>query len=171
VLVQLREAFAHHAWATEQLLDRCAELSDDELTRHVPAIYGSTLDTFRHLVDADNWYLACISRGDLGERDLDCDDHTLDQLRTVADANAAGWTVVLDRDLDVDEVLTVVRKDGSTTAATFGIRLAQVLHHGSDHRSQIATALTTLGHGPPEFDVWYYGWTHGLVTETDPDPG
>ena len=41
--------------------------------------------------------------------------------------------------------------------ATIGIRLAQVLHHGSDHRSQISTALTTLGHAPPEFDVWAYG--------------
>jgi uncharacterized damage-inducible protein DinB len=62
----LAQGFGHHSWATEQLLDRCAALSDEELTRHIPAIYGSTLDTVRHLVDADNWYLWCISGGELG---------------------------------------------------------------------------------------------------------
>lgn len=168
MLTPLREAFRHHAWATEQLLDRCDDLTEDELTTHVPAIYGSTLDTFRHLVDADNWYLACISGGDLGDPDLDCDGSSLGELRTVAGANAAGWETILQRDLDVDEVLTVVRRNGYRTDATIGIRLAQVLHHGSDHRSQIATALTALSHAPPEFDVWYYGLTVGLVTEADP---
>ena len=37
-----------------------------------------------------------------------------------------------------------------------GIRLAQALHHGTDHRSQICTALTTLGVEPPEIDVWAF---------------
>jgi uncharacterized damage-inducible protein DinB len=168
-MTMLREGFRHHAWATERLLDRCDELSDDELTRHVPAIYGSALDTFRHLVDADNWYLWCISGGDLGDGDLDCDDHSLAQVRSVAAANAAGWEAMLSRDLDPDAEIVVTREDGSARHATTGIRLAQVLHHGSDHRSQLCTALTTLGHPPPEFDVWAYGESVGLSRE-EPAP-
>jgi uncharacterized damage-inducible protein DinB len=39
------------------------------------------------------------------------------------------------------------------------VRLAQVVHHGTDHRSQIATALTTLGVTPPEMDVWEWALT------------
>ena len=39
------------------------------------------------------------------------------------------------------------RDDGSETHAPVSIRLAQALHHGTDHRSQICTALTTLGVG------------------------
>lgn len=31
---------------------------------------------------------------------------------------------------------------------------AQALHHGTDHRSQICTALTTLGVEPLLIDVW-----------------
>jgi len=46
-----------------------------------------------------------------------------------------------------------------------GVRLAQVLHHGSDHRSQICTALTSLGVEPPSIDVWDYGETTGRVSE------
>jgi uncharacterized damage-inducible protein DinB len=64
----------------------------------------------------------------------------------------------------------VHRADGRVTHATVGIRLAQVLHHGSDHRSQICTALTVLGHEPPEFDVWAYGETIGLVREEQVEP-
>lgn len=167
----LREGLRHHAWATDQLLDRCEALTPDELTRHVPAIYGSALDTLRHLVDADNWYLWCISGGDLGAEDLDGDDLDLPELRSVAAANAAGWEAILTRELDPDADVVVHRKESDVERhATIGIRLAQVLHHGSDHRSQICTALTVLGHQPPEFDVWSYGETAGLVREESAPP-
>ena len=166
----LTQGLGHHSWATEQLLDRCAALTDEELTRHVPAIYGSTLDTVRHLVDADNWYLWCISGGDLGIEDFDADGLPLADLRPVATATAAGWVEIAARDLDPDADIVVHRADGRITHATVGIRLAQVLHHGSDHRSQICTALTLLGHEPPEFDVWAYGETIGLVREEQVEP-
>jgi len=164
----LREGLRHHSWATEQLLERCSWLSDEELTRHIPAIYGSTVDTIRHLVDADNWYLSCISEGELGIAGLEADDLPLSDVRTVATRNAAGWESILQRDLDPDRDLAVTRRDGGVTHATLGIRLAQVLHHGSDHRSQVCTALTILGHAPPEFDVWAYGETAGLTREDPP---
>ena len=90
----LREGLRHHSWATEQLLGRCASLTEEELTRHIPAIYGSTLDTARHLVDADNWYLSCISRGDLGILGFDADGLRLSDLLPVAAANAAGWEAI-----------------------------------------------------------------------------
>ncbi len=35
-----------------------------------------------------------------------------------------------------------------------GIRLAQALYHGTDHRSQICTALTAIGIEPPGIEVW-----------------
>jgi len=43
-----------------------------------------------------------------------------------------------------------------------------VLHHGTDHRSQICTALTTLGLEPPEIDVWDFAWEQGRVQEVPP---
>jgi uncharacterized damage-inducible protein DinB len=166
----LAQGLGHHSWATEQLLDRCAALSDEELAQHIPAIYGSTLDTVRHLVDADNWYLSCISGGDLGIEDFDADDLPFADLRPVATATAAGWVEIVGRRLDPDAEIVVRRTDGRVTYATVGIRLAQVLHHGSDHRSQISTALTVLGHAPPEYDVWAYGETLGLVREEQVEP-
>ena len=47
---------------------------------------------------------------------------------------------------------------------------SQALHHGTDHRSQICTALTTLGMEPPLIDVWDFGAEVGRVTEIPPTP-
>ncbi|HYF10884.1 MAG TPA: hypothetical protein VEC09_01130, partial [Actinomycetota bacterium] len=60
------------------------------------------------------------------------------------------------------------RDDGSETHAPRGIRLAQAVHHGTDHRSQTCTALTTLGIEPPEIDVWDFGLVTGSVLEVEP---
>ncbi|MBA3739470.1 MAG: hypothetical protein H0W97_13015, partial [Actinobacteria bacterium] len=60
------------------------------------------------------------------------------------------------------------RDDGSETHAPLSIRLAQALHHGTDHRSQICTALTTLGVEPPAIDVWDFGVQDGRVVEIPP---
>jgi len=48
------------------------------------------------------------------------------------------------------------------------MRLAQAIHHGTDHRSQTCTALTTLGIEPPEIDVWAFGREDGRAFQTDP---
>ena len=73
-LTVLREAFRHHVWATEQLLDVCATVPEEQLKRPAPGTYGSALDTLRHIVDADASYLFVISGGDLGRADIDADD-------------------------------------------------------------------------------------------------
>ena len=62
------------------------------------------------------------------------------------------------------------RPDGTHGHAPLGIRLSQVVHHGTDHRSQVCTALTILGIEPPAIDVWDYGETLGVVFDTPQDP-
>jgi uncharacterized damage-inducible protein DinB len=161
----LRDGFGHHAWATQRLLDHCAGLPAETLTQEVPAIYGSVLATFQHLVDADAWYLDCITGHELGEDVPDKTALSFDDVAALADRNAAQWETLLKRTLDPGEEIEVTHGDGSRTVATIGVRLAQALHHGSDHRSQISTALTILGHPAQEYDVWAWGETVGLCRD------
>jgi uncharacterized damage-inducible protein DinB len=49
-----------------------------------------------------------------------------------------------------------------------GIRLAQALHHGTDHRSQVCTALTALGIEPPAIDAWDFADEGGRLSEVPP---
>ena len=47
--------------------------------------------------------------------------------------------------------------------------LAQVVHHWADHRSQICTALTSLGLEPPEIGVWEYADAVGRAEDVPAD--
>ena len=60
----LTDAFAHHAWATLRLIDACSELTAEQLATPVPGTYGSILDTMRHMVASDSWYLFVITDGE-----------------------------------------------------------------------------------------------------------
>lgn len=162
----LDDAFGHHVWATIRLLDRCLELAPEQLETVAQGTYGSILDTMRHLVGADASYLHVTSRG----RSPAIDEEAMDlaALREVMAGHAEAWAAVLATEADPAEILVRHRDDGSSTAAPMSVRLAQALHHGTDHRSQICTALTSLGVEPPPIDVWDYAWEDGRLTETPP---
>ncbi len=163
----LRHAYGHHIWATLALLDTCATLTPDQLASIVPGTYGSIVDTLRHLVDADSSYLWLLSGGEVAVLDEE-EGADLATLRAAIESFGPVWDRVLEGDLDPDRMVTRHRDDGSTFSAPLGIRLAQVIHHGTDHRSQVCTALTTLGVTPPEIDAWDYAGSQGLVVETPP---
>lgn len=153
----LGDAFAHHIWATEQLIDACAALTEEQFTMPALGTYGSIYDTLRHLVKGDCWYLSFFREWSEPEEDAQM---SLDQMRAMIGANGAAWTEVLAGDVDPDTDV-VEHGDGWEYHAPVGVRLAQVIHHGTDHRSQICTALTSLGFTPPEIDVWGFGKAAG----------
>jgi uncharacterized damage-inducible protein DinB len=84
-------------------------------------------------------------------------------MRSMIETHRDLWQTVVGADLDPDRDVVRHRDDGTDSIAPLGIRLAQVVHHGTDHRSQICTALTSLGIQPPELDVWDFGDTDGRV--------
>jgi hypothetical protein len=47
--------------------------------------------------------------------------------------------------------------------APLGIRLAQALYHGTDHRSRACTALMTLGIEPSGIEVWDFAARDGRM--------
>ena len=158
----LGDAFAHHAWATFRVMDACEALSPEQLETNAPGTYGSILETMRHIIGAESWYLHRLS----GERYPPIEEAEeakmgLPELRAAMERHAAAWPDILAADPDPNEYIEVRRDDGTGFRATKGVRLAQVIHHGTDHRSQICTALTSLGVEPPEIGVWEYADTVG----------
>ncbi len=163
----LDDAFGHHVWATLRLIDTCLALSPEQLETTVPGTYGSILGTMRHLVGGDSWYLLYLT-GDDAFR-IDESSMGLAQLRTVMETDGHAWSAFIARDLDPETAVVDVDDDnGSETGAPISIRLAQALHHGTDHRSQICTALTTIGIQPPAIDVWDFGEDDGRVVAIPP---
>lgn len=161
------DAFAHHVWATTRLIDACLALNTKQLATAVPGAYGSILETMRHLVEGDSDYLSIMTRDRthvIGTEHMD-----LPELRVVMENDGALWSGLLAHDLDPNAMVKEIdADDGFERDATTGIRLAQALHHGTDHRSQICTALTALGVDPPGIDAWTYGLQAGRVVEVLP---
>lgn len=163
----MADAFAHHVWATVRLIDTCLELSPLQLETDVPGTYGSILATMRHLVGADAWYLF-VASGDRGHV-IDEEQAELDGLRASMERQGAAWSRLLGEGLDPDAILLEVDDaDGFERRAPVGIQLAQALHHGTDHRSQVCTALSTLGVAAPDIDVWAFGLQAGRTEEKEP---
>src|SRR5256885_5184061 len=165
----LEDAFAHHVWATLRLIDACLALSPQQLETTVPGTYGSILNTLRHCIASDAWdlFVATRDRASL----FDQDDMDLSELRAAMESHGPAWSRLLAQDLDPDAVLDEVDEDdGYERQIAMGIQLAQALHHGTDHRSQVCTALTALGVEPPPIDVLDFGIQEGRVVEITPTP-
>ena len=150
----LADAFGHHVWASIRVLDACADLDDAQLATTVPGTYGSILDTLRHLVDGDVFYLNVLLGGEPKPFDREASD--IPTLRAVMLAHDAAWQGLIAGELDPTRVVVEYEDTGYETHAPLGIRLAQALYHGTDHRSQLCTALTSLGIEPPPIEVWDY---------------
>ena len=162
----MSDALAHHVWATIRLLDTCAELTPEQLATTVPGTFGSILETLRHLVGSDASYLTLLSGG--GVSDIDEKRASLTDLKAAMERHGPLWEALLAADPDPDLMIVRQRDDGSESHAPLGIRLAQVVHHGTDHRSQVCTALTSLGIEPPDVDVWSLAQARGQLTEIPP---
>lgn len=154
----LDDAFAHHIWATQRLIEACAELTPDQLRASVPGTYGPIIRTLAHLVSSDGWYLSFFR-----EQPAPVDEESnvaLADLRAAMVANGTVWQELLAGGLDPEADL-VESGDGWEFHQPAGLRLAQAIHHGTDHRSQVCTALTSQGMEPPEIDLWAYGEATG----------
>jgi len=159
----LEDAFAHHVWATLRLIDACLGLASEHLEATAPGTFGSIIATVRHIVAADAGYLFALTGGKRAL--IDADALGLDQLRVEMERNGPEWQSLLGTSPDPDAIVVRHRPDGSQSHAPAGIRLAQALHHGSDHRSQVCTILTTLGVEPPAIDVWDFADEQGRLRE------
>src|SRR5688572_9573509 len=163
----LEAAFAHHVWATSRVIDACLDLSNEELETRVLGTRGPIVETLRHLVLSDAFDLFTLN----GDRAFDIDEElvSLAEARVIMERNGSGWAEYLSRSLDPDEMVHEVDEtDGFQRWAPVGFRLAGVLEHGTDHRSQVCTALTSLGVEPPRIDVFDFGLEAGRIVEKMP---
>ncbi|CAN5717708.1 hypothetical protein BH18ACT17_BH18ACT17_04090 [soil metagenome] len=163
----LEVAFAHHVWATLRVVDACLDLSAEEIDTNVTGTRGPILDTVRHVVESDAFDLFILT----GDRayNVDAGRMSLYEVRGVMERTGSGWTELSSGPLDPDAVVREVdESDGFQRWAPVGFRLAGTLEHGTDHRSQICTALTTIDAEPPKIGVFDFGSEAGLIVEKMP---
>ena len=155
----LDHVLRHNTWATGALLDFCRTLDPARLDEGAAGTYGTLSATLQHLVGAEQWYVQLLTGELVGARIRRTKRHTLDELASIATAIGA-------RELDVaasdDPDRQIVMDDGKGPRTTVGVILAQLVHHGNEHRTQVTTILGSNGVEPPPVSAWGYGRATGI---------
>jgi uncharacterized damage-inducible protein DinB len=149
----------HNTWATGALIEFCQTLDPAKLEAKAPGTYGTLYGTLQHLVGAEQWYVKLLTGKVLGNPIRRTGSHTLDELSKVA---AATGPLLLDVAANDDAARVIEMNEGRR--ATVGVILAQVVHHGNEHRTQATTILGANGIEPPPLSAWAHGRAKRIST-------
>jgi uncharacterized damage-inducible protein DinB len=152
----LIDALHHNSWATHELLNMCQDLTESHLDKTVPGVYGSIIATFQHIIRSEAGYYRRLTGDEPQWLQIVDDDPDIAGLIQRNDDLAARWDRFMEQPFDAERTFAINWKDGNVRDVPAGVVLAQVIHHGSDHRSQICTILTTLGVTIPPMGLWDY---------------
>jgi uncharacterized damage-inducible protein DinB len=148
------DALGHHVWATRTLLEFCAALTPDQRLLTSPGTYGALDQTLAHAIGSDEYYLYLLI-GERPARPLEPKE-TVDLADLIAHAERnAGLIDRLRRSSNDASALTPVNRGDAPIAV--GIVLAQIVHHGNEHRGQVRTILGANGIPAPDISAWAYG--------------
>jgi uncharacterized damage-inducible protein DinB len=167
----LAEPLRHNSWATLRLLETCRALTPEQLAATAPGTFGSVLATLQHIVAAEGFYQFLLT-GQWPAWRWPADQlPDVEALERAAQDGGAFWETFVTRPHDSEHIVVVPdpREDKIHDVA-LGVILIQVLDHGTDHRSQVSTILTSIGVEPPRLDGWAYGRARGRVVTRPPTP-
>lgn len=152
----LRELFRYHAWATLGLIDCCMGLPAAALHETAPGTYGSLLETFVHLMAAEQRYLSRLPGESTPTTLREGAEPPLAELRTVAVEQARRWQALLDLGAELNVTMPALPDGWPETPHAETLLMLQTLHHGQEHRTQIGTILGANGRTSPENGGWEY---------------
>jgi uncharacterized damage-inducible protein DinB len=157
VTATLELILRHNAWANKTLLEHCATLGPDALDLAAAGTYGTLHATLQHIVGGEQFYIYLLAGERLGVQ-LRGKLGTIDELKTTAALTGARSVEIAAND-DAERVIGDRRSDDWTTV---GIVLAQLVHHGNEHRAQATTILGSHGRPTPKIGAWTYGIANGI---------
>lgn len=150
--------FEHNAWATERLIEVCAQLPAEQLDATTEAAYGSIRETLVHLLSAEQYYLTRLGHPYPPHRVVEGEFAGFEVMTRVVRENGERFAAAAPGAAD----LVVAGTDNDTfediDATVF---LVQAINHSTEHRTQVMTMLTQLGAGPPDLDAQLDGWSWG----------
>lgn len=152
--------FEREAWANMRLIEFCAKLPEEVLAGAAGAdVMGPVDRQLAHIVSGGAVILPWVTEERwTGEVIADL---PVDRLQAPMEWVAERWSGAMDFDRDPELVYQFQGRRGPVPMTSWKAIL-QYLHHGDDHRNQIATVLTRHGVVPPDLDVWSFGEAVGF---------
>lgn len=163
ILEAIHRLYRYHAEATDRVLTTAEAISPSEFTAELVAGQPPLRDTVVHLSAAQrvhlDWWNGTMSGSASWSRRFPANDYpTLEAVHTfwtTLHADTAAFLETLGGDADLARTLT---RSGSATDVPDIERplwesMLHVANHGTQHRSEAALLLTTLGHSPGDLDL------------------
>jgi uncharacterized damage-inducible protein DinB len=160
----VRTLYRYSAWATARILEQAARLRPDELAKPSGASFSSVRETLVHIMAAQ-WIWLSRWTGSSPTSLLDAREFPdiasirtrWEQIDGETQRFVAGVT-----DADLARVVEYKNTRGERWAYPLWQQVVHQVNHATQHRGEVAAALTELGHSPGDLDLLIY------IDETEP---
>lgn len=158
---EIRDLFDYNYWATGRILTAADRLTEEQYAAAVPGLsYGSIRATLVHTLAAEAiWRRRCLAGESPTELLREADYPTLELLQRLWAEEEAAMRDGLARlsDEQLAGALAYRTTNGTPMRAQQLWRLlVHVVNHGTQHRAEVAVALTAWGLSPGDVDYIVY---------------
>ena len=139
----LERLLGHDSWTTRQLLLRCSELSEEQMSRHFDIGDKDLRETFHHIIAVMESHTDFLLGQTVSEpyRNDTSLEGMLKRL-TLVSKDFTNVALKVEREGRADELITNPRNGNRRT---YGGVISHVITHGMHHRAQILYMLEQLG--------------------------
>jgi len=161
--------FKHMSWANQQVVGKLAHLPNEALDAYAVNPEWTVREIARHICSSATWYgWRLLDRTKLSQSELDALKAKLDATE-IPPATAQDIPALLAKMLEADAVLLAASRelegtiervvDGKTIIRARSTVLSQSIHHATEHRAQLVSALEAKGFtniNLDDYDLWAY---------------
>jgi len=160
--IELNRLLAHMAWANQKTIEHLQTLPEDSLKAFATNPEWFVAEIAHHIVDsADHYAFEISGKPALTQPGEEC----IDDVNVIADLvrlkeQAAKVDAMLLDCVKLDEVqIEFLNYEDKLVKRWRSTILSQAIHHATEHRAQIASALEAKGFTPvnlDDLDLWSY---------------
>jgi uncharacterized damage-inducible protein DinB len=155
VLELIRSSFDYNYWANLRILSQSGALPEADLLAPSDLSHGSLMNTLEHILYAEWIWRMRIAEGFSPGRESPWETPlSFAALQTfwVNEESAMRAFLAGMKDEDLEKVVAYHSTSGKPYRNTLWQLLAHIVNHGTQHRSESAFRLTSLGHSPGDLD-------------------
>ena len=156
---EVRWLYDYNDWANHLILSTAAALTPEQLTQPMDFSFGSLHGTLVHTLDCEHMWRHLLQHSVLLEHRLTETESfpTLESIAAYWKGEELARRTWLDSlsDADTERIIRYLIPEGTRERVLWHC-LLHVVNHGTQHRSEAAAMLTTLGHSPGGLDMTRY---------------
>ncbi len=151
---EIRLMFDYNYWANGRILTAGRRLPEEAFTAPAGFSHGGLRGTLVHTLDAEYFWRILCMRGEFAPDLKIADFPTIESVAAYWESEEREMRAYLDRleDGDLSAVVRYTIPEGETRERLLWQCLYHVVNHGTQHRSEAAAILTTLGESPGDVD-------------------